>query len=166
MEEGDRRACFDKGWEAVGIARQNIAVRRRVDNRLKEGMKWKVAHLGSVEHKIGLQFNLRWSISCGVQRDQTAIKRRSRACNQEANSRKSRKFQVGTSFGSIHFAWTLNKKKKKRRHKQQRKLQSWKRIVRSPPIFGLSLPLTDCSGMSSRLSFGVYQNFRDLFGSS
>jgi hypothetical protein len=76
MEEGDRRACFDKGWEAVGIARQNIAVRRRVDNRLKEGMKWKVAHLGSVEHKIGLQFNLRWSISCGVQRsngDQTKL---------------------------------------------------------------------------------------------
>jgi len=66
MEEGDRRACFDKGWEAVGIARQNIAVRRRVDNRLKEGMKWKVAHLGSVEHKIGLQFNLRWSIFLNI----------------------------------------------------------------------------------------------------
>ena len=69
---------------------------------------------GGVEHKISLQFNLRWSISCGVQRDQTAIKLIAILAIRRSEARKSRKFQVGTSFGSIHFAWTLNKKKKKR----------------------------------------------------
>jgi hypothetical protein len=76
-------------------------------------------------------------------------------------------FEVNLFQGLVQVLAVKQKKRRSEDMKKRIQAASQKRIVRSPPIFGLSLPLTACPGSSkSREVFGVYQNFRDLFGSS
>jgi hypothetical protein len=137
-----------------------------------------------VEHKISLQFNLRWSIFLNISvavdwigTAAQAVHRRIKLQNRSGNVAPGLWYQV---FAEIEEQFEVNlfqglvqvlavKQKKRRSEDMKKRIQaaSQKRIVRSPPIFGLSLPLTACPGSSkSREVFGVYQNFRDLFGSS
>jgi len=64
-------------------------------------------------------------------------------------------FEVNLFQGLVQVLAVKQKKRRSEDMKKRIQAASQKRIVRSPPIFGLSLPLTACPGMRSKLIFGL-----------